>query len=562
MLELLASLLALGAGPAVAGLVGGHRSVLAALDGFALVAVGGLMALHVLPHAVEQAGAWAVLASVVGFVLPGLVEKRLRAAEASPGARLVLLGALGGLALHALMDGAALAGHGEGADELLALGVIFHRVPDGLAIWLIVRPWQGPRWAVGLLLLVAAATVLGFAIGENNLRALPQGALGTFQAFVAGSLLHILLHHPAGVPVEAHDDDAHHHRHDVAEAGGLQIGGALGALFAVGLLAFLEVTEAEHGDHGLGVHLIEQALATAPWIVAGIVGAGLLARWRAAGRPGGPGSGLVRGVAGSAMAGSALPTCRREAAEGAAPAATLAMLAAMPALALDGVLVSLAMLGPAVGGARVAAAVVATLAAAVAAGALARRAPAAADPHSHAHGPSGFRAGLFAATEHAIPWILVGFCLAALLGRHEVALPTLGAPASIALAAALGLTLWMSVAGLAPAVAALVAAGLAPGAAAAWLVVAPVAAWRVLRGVAALYGGRAAAAYGATVVAVAVVAGVVVQALPTTPPIAAGGPFAVACAVALGALALVALVRRGPRGLVEQVLHAPDEPVD
>src|SRR5690606_34183177 len=144
----------------------------------------------------------------------------------------------------------------------------------------------------------------------------------------------------------------HHHRHDVPEGGDGHVGGGLGALAAVALLAFLQYTHTAPDEAGLGPALARLVLATAPWLVAGLVGAGLLAACRSSDaaltRRGGPLRESLRGLLGglgrTAAVGAALPACRRFVAGGAAPAAALAALAAMTTLGLEGVLVSLPLL--------------------------------------------------------------------------------------------------------------------------------------------------------------------------------------------------------------------------
>ena len=70
MLLLLGSCLALIIGPLVLTLAGARPRVVAALDGFVLVGVLGLVFLHVIPHAVVEAGVAAMVAACVGILLP------------------------------------------------------------------------------------------------------------------------------------------------------------------------------------------------------------------------------------------------------------------------------------------------------------------------------------------------------------------------------------------------------------------------------------------------------------------------------------------------------------
>jgi hypothetical protein len=461
----------------------------------------------------------------------------------------VLLGALAGLSLHALLDGAALSSPGpEGGVSLLALGVILHRLPDALAVWLIVRSLQGPRWAAGLLGLMGVATVAGYLLGERALDALPPAAVAVFEALVAGSLLHILLHHPAGSPVDADAHHEHHHHHpDVAE-GRRQLGGTAGSLAAVALLVALERTQGGR----FGDILRSLSLVSLPWAAAGLVLAGVLA---ACGGPrrAGLGRGLLAGAARAADGARALAVYRERAA---APLTAAATVAAMLTLGVDGVLVSLPLLGPGLAGVRLGGALAVAVVAALAAGAVARPAEAA-----EADEPLTVRGGLAAAADHVLPWLGVGLLGGALLAEHLTpgVLSVAAVPATV-LAAVAGLPVNLPVVALAPAAAVLLAGGLPTGVVLAFLLAAPAAGWRLLRGIAQVHGPASAVAYALAVAGVSAAVGLLVGgarpgvAMPAAPLAAAWGG-----ALLAAALALDSLLRRGPRGLIEQALHAPDE---
>ena len=59
---LLASLLALAIGPILHQLARVKGTMLAALDGFVYVAIGGVVLLHIVPESYELAGWWTLLA--------------------------------------------------------------------------------------------------------------------------------------------------------------------------------------------------------------------------------------------------------------------------------------------------------------------------------------------------------------------------------------------------------------------------------------------------------------------------------------------------------------------
>ena len=121
------------------------RRTVAAVDAFALVGVAGLVLVHILPQSFELAGWWVLPVAVLGAVGPGLLcGTRLFSGRESRVVALPL--ALLAIALHALLDGVAIAsdeaGAAHGSSEL-ALAVVLHRVPVGLGIWWLVRPLYG-----------------------------------------------------------------------------------------------------------------------------------------------------------------------------------------------------------------------------------------------------------------------------------------------------------------------------------------------------------------------------------------------------------------------------------
>ena len=215
MVLLFASLLALLVGPALIALFGQARTVAATFDGFVLVSVGGLVLLHLLPEGLALGGWAAVVAALVGLAVPFVVEGRLHRAHGA-----LLWVALIGLAAHAITDGAALFADGhhghDGEDGLghLALGVILHRLPFGLFLWIAMRPAFGTARTLAVMALEGGATFVGYGLGPTALDGLTAEALAVFQTFVAGTLLHVVLHHgmPGVVDAEVdHDEHPHHH---------------------------------------------------------------------------------------------------------------------------------------------------------------------------------------------------------------------------------------------------------------------------------------------------------------------------------------------------------------
>lgn len=201
---LLVSLIALSVGPLLYRAFRQHQGVMRGLDGFVTIGVGGLVLFHVLPPSIAMGGLTALVFMVGGMILPTAIERvqhgNIRTAHT---AALVL--AFIALAVHAMIDGVALSQVQSGGAEALpvALAVVLHRIPVGLAVWILLRPSQGKAISAGVLTLVVVGTLVGFFAGPSLVATLEGATFGWFQAFVAGSLLHVVFH--------AHEHD---HSHD------------------------------------------------------------------------------------------------------------------------------------------------------------------------------------------------------------------------------------------------------------------------------------------------------------------------------------------------------------
>ncbi|NNC77055.1 MAG: hypothetical protein HKN77_03770 [Woeseiaceae bacterium] len=178
------------------------------LDGFILVTVAGIVCVYIIPDAVVIGGRAALVFLVAGLLFPIAIEKIFRHAEHKAHIFIVVLAAFG-LVLHALIDGLALLpGVGtaiSGANDetnsrfwnsifgnQLGIGVVLHRLPVGMAIWWSVRPSFGTGAAVATFALVISATSLAYFFGASAVALAELQSLAYFQAFVAGSLAHVV----------------------------------------------------------------------------------------------------------------------------------------------------------------------------------------------------------------------------------------------------------------------------------------------------------------------------------------------------------------------------------
>ncbi len=561
MLWLVASVAGLFAGPLVLRAVRRARAVVDALDGYVVVGVAGLAVLHLLPHALEAAGWWAALAALLGLLLPMLTERVLAVGHGG----LVAL-AVAGLALHTAADGAAI----RMGDLHLGLGVTLHRIPVGLLVWWAVGPRRGAALLVGL----AGATCLGFALGGVVSTFVAAPALGAFQAFVVGSLMHVVVHHAS--PAQLHDHEAghdhgHHDFHDChdhpeeAEADHSARWAGLGALGAGLSLAALG-----HGEHGHEHELVHLALGAAPALLLAYLGAGLVRAFVPGGGPPDTGSGLSAalwgvglGLRSPARSCDLLPLYRRLLGSGAPAAAAVAVLLATPALSFEAVFLSIPFLGLELTGLRLVGAALVALLAALVVGPRIRRAPQPSPSTPRPGLAGGLRYGFGPLVDHTLPWVLLGLAVAAAF--EPFADPAwwslLPVGAAVLFFSLVGVPFYVCAAGITPVAAVLLQRGAPAGAVLALLLTAPTLSFALALALRREHGASTAWLLVGTVLGVGVAVGVGISQLPppVIPRMGEPGPVQIACGLGLGALFVVSLLRQGPRGFIHQItgaLHA------
>ncbi len=571
MFLLLISLAALALGPIVYRAAGSARSSIAALDGFVVIAIAGLVGLHIIPHAVATAGLGAIGIALIGLLGPGLVERSLQRAARHAHAVAMAMAILG-LTVHAFFDGVALAGGDDHAGDYLALAVVLHRLPVSITVWSLLRQSRGTRTAVTALIALAAATVGGFATSDQIVSVLADEWLGYFQALVAGSVLHVVFHRP---------------HPDTPNGRDTRIPAGVGALAALGMVVALSETHLPlHAvDESLDVAatFIALSLESAPALLLAFAMAGLVQvllphaslRWM---RTGNPMSESVRGM----VFGLPLPICScgvipiyESLVKRAVPAtAAMAFLVATPELGLDAILISIPLLGLDLAIARLVAAAAVALLVGWWIGRLADAAhPAHGDippPEAQVAQPvwtrikAGLRFGFGEIVDHTGPWILLGLAIASLVepmlhGQWIAALPF---GVDVVLFALLGMPSYVCASGATPFVAVLIHKGVSPGAAIAFLLTGPATNVTTFGILSRLHGRRVALAFGGVVAGAAIALGFAVNAaLPDVGGFAlhevAGeeaSTLATASLIALGAIYLVSLLRQGPRGFIGQIL--------
>ena len=566
MLYLIAAVSALAAGPLLHAGAGDRRGLAPLLDGLSRTAIPGLVFLAFVPAAVGE-GEWGVPAAiVVGFLVPMAVERHSQRAT-RPTHRLALLAGLSGFVVHAALDGAALATLPPDAAPSFPLAVVMHRLPVGVAVWWLVTREMDTRAGIGALAALMLGTVGGYLFGgvvEGT--ASDSGALTLYQAAVAGSLVHVVVHQRGTSPSRAE------RRRE-----------GWGAVLALALLLAMFVIGVDAGGNGPAgfmsrLHVL--SAESAPALLLAYVFAGLLSaflpqrsiRWM---ERGGGVSQAARGMA----IGLPFPVCscgvvplyRSLIQRGAPPAAAMAFLVATPELGLDAVLLSIPLLGPRVTLLRlVTAALVALLVGWWVGGRLKkaertdeRIGPPGETPGTRERLVAAMRTGTGEVVDHTAPWIVLGLGVAALATPFLESgwlggLPPVG---DVFLFALLGFPTYVCAASATPLVAASLATGLSPGAGIAFLITGPATNISTLGLIGSLHGRRAAVAFAAVMVTLAVSAGIAVnaafetvsvpslEALTEDPP----GLFQLVSLVVLTGLFLRSVVRRGPRSFVGEL---------
>ena len=511
MIFLVISFLPLIAAPFVYHFCARRPSMMRFLDGFIFAAVGGLLLAGVLPDAFADGGWRVAIFLLLGLILPVLSERILHHERRVHRAALVL--GLSGLVLHAITDGAALT---QGHDDLetgmlLSFSVLLHRLPIALTLWWLTYPRFGAAAGAAMLALIGASTTLGYALGQEVLAPMSSHGLAFFQAFVAGSLMHVLVHRPHARGSCDHGEPSHWSE-------------GMGNLLGIALVVYLAAHHATDPEHGwlaqTGQALLGLSLESAPalllaYLIAGIAVSLMPAAYVGWLRSGGPWRQALRGVA----VGLPLPVCSCGVVplyatlikQGAPATAAMAFLIATPELGIDAVLLSLPLLGAEMTTVRVAAAVLVALAVGVLVGRRTSPPPAAppagccsggdatpAAPWHHRLG-AGLRYGLGELVDHTGPWIVAGLLIAALV--QPLLTPGMFAaiPAGLSVPAfaLLGMPVYVCAAGATPVVAVFLASGVSPGAALAFLITGPATNLTTLGVLSELHGRRTALAFGA-----------------------------------------------------------------
>ncbi|QBF82957.1 metal transporter [Shewanella maritima] len=277
MLYLVASCIALLFGPLCYRFFSQGSGLQKALDGFIFVSLGGLVLIHIMPELLEHGG-WLTLVFVALGLWGPTASERVFHQYSHVTHNITLALGIGGLLLHTITDGSAMVlAQQDNYSIMLAIGVILHRLPVGLAIWWLLKPQVGSKWASLVIAAMMLLTAAGYFGSEQVLDQLSLENTALLQAFVTGSILHVVLHQP-------------HVEHDQQQTDKYQYHAGVGSLLGLGLLAIMLHFDAgcsasgdvhdhshHHGhDHAQGFEqLLDWLLLVAPYLVLAYLGAAL-----------------------------------------------------------------------------------------------------------------------------------------------------------------------------------------------------------------------------------------------------------------------------------------------
>jgi hypothetical protein len=570
---LILSIAMLAVGPVLYRWLGSHKRAGGALDSFILFSVGALICGVVLPDVVAAAGVAAVACAITGFLGPLALERLTGHGSTRVHQVALALGVLG-LVFHTALDGAAIAGGDQTHAMELALAVSLHRLPVGMTVWALVRPKFGVPRALGVLGLIAAGTVAGFVYADLQIGTTQGVWFACFQAFVAGSLMHVLVHH---------DREPSGDKWKLSEVAG----GAVGIALVFGLTHVHDHSGHAHESlvSDAFASFMDLALTSAAPLLAGYILAGVAVGFlpRASLSWTSKGSRLTQSTRGM-LFGVPIPICscgvvpvyQSLVRRGVPAPAAMAFLVATPELEIGAIMLSLPLLGAELTAARLVAAMgVAVLVGTIIGGFVAdsdRDQETEPDTEGEPRGTIKARAkravvfGLREVVDDTAPWILVGLAIAAIV-------VSAGAPSwfsalpeglDVVFFAALGLPIYVCASGATPLAAALIFAGASPGAAIAFLLSGPASNVTTLGVLSKLHSRRVAAFFGVGVVALAVFAGYAINLVSpkvvelTSDQLATFGHdswWQWASLIVLIGLFAVSLLRRGPRDWLDTVVQ-------
>ena len=163
------------------------------LDGIVFITIAGIVLIHIIPEAIVAGGTLAIVFLFLGLAFPVVLEHRFHDDVPRAHGFILALATLG-VVVHAAIDGVALLptdGESQWEQNQLALSVVLHRLPVGMAVWWSVRPNFGMAAALAVFGLIVGVTIAAYVAAEPALSLASGSSVAWFQAFVSGSLVHV-----------------------------------------------------------------------------------------------------------------------------------------------------------------------------------------------------------------------------------------------------------------------------------------------------------------------------------------------------------------------------------
>ncbi|MBW6451587.1 MAG: ZIP family metal transporter [DPANN group archaeon] len=157
--------------------------------------------IHLIPEAIELSGNNAMLLLLIGFSLIYVLEKTIiihscaEASEEHCEVHSMSKGAIIGLSIHSIFDGIAIGAGFEISQTIgliAAIGVIIHKLPEGLSIMSIMLAAKyDDKKAMTNVIGIALCTPLGAILAYLFLQNVSQIFIGYALAFSAGTFIYI-----------------------------------------------------------------------------------------------------------------------------------------------------------------------------------------------------------------------------------------------------------------------------------------------------------------------------------------------------------------------------------
>lgn len=332
------------------------------LNGFICVSITGISLLHLFEIITYENIIYIIVVFTLGIFGPNYLEKVF--SNFNRHIHKAVLGfSLFAFAVHVFLEGIYLHHSEELTHDLLAMGVLIHRIPVGIALWWIIRPIFGKKAAIASLVIISSISILGSITPVDLHHHETHLWIDLLKAFLAGSILHVVLfnsHLQEHLLKIQNEHSCCHKETDCCNEKKhfFEISGeGLGNLLALGVVGLMlgHLDAEEHLEAFILINQIYQLfIISSPALILGFTFAGLFnlfsnrlpLNWLNRGnRVSQSAKGMVFGLPLPICSCGVLPIYRTLVKKGMAPSVAIAFLIATPELGIDAVLISLPLLG-------------------------------------------------------------------------------------------------------------------------------------------------------------------------------------------------------------------------